>query len=508
MNLVIWLESLFRHVDYSVYYYSLLVLFTLDLVFFLPMASTFFDDQGPRNNRLQARVICLFLIWALSLTLAASSENAPRLLGLIGLFFLFRFFFISRRWKTVRRGFGAPGFMSHWAIRFLLFFEIARCFDPSQRLLRTLIEVYQIDFAVIMICAGTYKALSGYLNNDGMEYGRVNPSWGYHWRFFGKKSPHGFYPYLMNCVAAIVELVAGVFMLIPNSTTRLLGAIAISLSFYYVANFIRLGRLAILMVVLPLLYWPTVHNNLLEVRAVSWAPLPFEMPLELPSTVVSGLVLLCWMYVGILPLVKFNQYYNMLSGRVLPRWLHVPLTAFANFVPIIIWRVFTADLVNFYVRIVVEGKRIPNGELALVDENLYSARGCRRFLFKLRYLHVTESIALTSLFTTLKYFKSNRKMFDDKMCVYSNVFLRTIDPLIEKDVERIRYEYISIQKAKESFLYQHVGNFYFDRATQLIREEKVDSDFDFSARTEHSPIRETTGRGSYEAKPSPAEAVH
>lgn len=482
----------------SHFYYAVLGLFVLDFLFFLPLAHTFFDELPARVQR-HRLVVLLFGFWLGCLGLAIVPTAPVRLVGLAGLWVIFRHFFIGQRWKSVRRGFGAPGFMAHWTIRFLFLFELGRYLDPSGRWIQALLLVYQLDLAVIMICAGTYKALSGYLKNDGMEYGRVNPSWGYHWRFFSQKTPGGWYPRLMNCLASLVEIFAGAAMLAPWSSVRALGALAITLSFFYVALFIRLGRLAFLMTVLPFVFWPSVQAELLQQSAAS-------APFILPNQLVAVLVALCWAYMAMLLLVKINQYYNLLSGgRTPPKIVHEPLTWFANWVPIIIWRVFTADIVNFYLRIKLVGPELPGGELAVLDESTYSIgqwpwRNWRLLLLKLRFLHVTESIALTSVFTTLKYFPSNRSLFESKLKTYSRVLLQTMEPEVVAKALQVKYEYVSVQKSSQRFVFKHVGDFVYDLASASVRQISHDSGFDYSAKSQHSPVIETRAPGTYEAR--------
>jgi hypothetical protein len=223
-------------------------------------------------------------------------------------------------------------------------------------------------------------------------------------------------------------------------------------------------------------------------------------PLALAPMAVSIGVGLCGIYLALLPLVKANQYYNLLTGRSLPRWLHEPLTRYANWVPIIIWRVFTADLVNFYVHIVLEGDGFPGGRHVLVDDGTYALLGRSPWPLKLRFLHVTESIALTSVFTTLKYFKSNRNLFESKVRIYSEVLLRTIDPRLAEKTERVVYRYRSIQKGSSTFIYRHEGDFLFETASRRVGHRPLNPAFDYSAQTAFSPIREAEKPGSYRAR--------
>src|SRR5262249_19851289 len=92
---------------------------------------------------------------------------------------LCRYFLIAMRWKGVLRGMGAPGFMIYWLGAAVFLLEYGLHHDPTGSVRSTALLAFRIDFAVIMLCAGTYKMLAGYPRNDGMELGMINPWWGY-----------------------------------------------------------------------------------------------------------------------------------------------------------------------------------------------------------------------------------------------------------------------------------------------------------------------------------------
>ncbi len=444
-------------------------LWLLDLVCYLPMFSVAFgkiEDRGfaGENPRWTHSLIIAWLIAGLALF------TQTRLVASLFFYVLYRHFYIDTRWSSIRRGFGAPGFMSHWTAFYLLILQMAAYIDPH--LADQVLTVMRIDFAVIMICAGTYKYMVGYLHHDGMEYGCVNPFWGYFWRFTLRYChPRGWYFRVMNHLASGVEFAAGLMMLFP--ATRALGAVAISLSFIYVGILIRLGRLAFLMAVIPIIYLP------------GFAPpiAPYHL---------GGAALfqpLIWLFLALLPCVKFLQYYNLFGNKSLPQPFQKWLATYANFVPIIMWRVFTPDVTNFYVRIYEE-----NPERPLCTDDTFSLKHWS--WLKLRFLHVTESIASVSVFTTLKYFPSNRALFNDKLIKYS----LSIQHALNRPVEKLRYEYVAITKQEDRFAFWHVGNFRVDLNTHQVTEEKLVPEFDFAAPSKFSPVRESTAPGSFTPK--------
>lgn len=473
--------------SYSIFFYGLVFLFSLDFLFFLPIGRWLFSRLDEEKSPGILKSCLLFGAWALALVACYSTGESFRIFGLLVLWSIFRWLFIGQRWSSVRRGCGAPGFMSHWTVRYLALFEIARIVDPSARIGQALWEAYRVDFGLIMLCAGVYKALSGYLRDEGMEYGRVNPMWGHHWRFFTRKNPFGFYPRLMNCVACFVEIISGIFILSPSPSLQMAGALAISLSFLYVTCFIRLGRLSVLMAVLPFMIWQSVRAGAIEPHAV----------VSLPAWGEASILFVIYSFIVALPVLKVLQYYNFLSQKALPVGLQKPFERFMNWVPIIIWRVFTADLVNFYVRIYAVGPTFPGGEKAIVNESTYDFAFNGPLILKLRFLHVCESIALTSVFTTLKYFKGDFAAFEKKLTSYSHSIVGALAPSEQERVSELRYEYVSISKGADGFVNRHVASFYWDRLTGKVRVERLDPDFDPSTLTANSPVKQAAAPGTY-----------
>ena len=83
------------------------------------------------------------------------------------------------------------------------------------------------------------------------------------------------------------------------------------------------------------------------------------------------------------------------------------LERYTNLFGMIIWRVFSVDLVNFFIRVWREpregGERVPVSRLGSWP----------------RFNHVGEMICLTSLFTTLKYYPSNDAIFRERLLRYA-----------------------------------------------------------------------------------------
>lgn len=460
-------------------------LFFLDWVFYLPIFKSLFAFEQGSTWKARPEVLTILAAggWLVSIGLAGLGPEPLRALGWGTLWVIFRLLFIKRRWSSVRRGCGAPGFMSHWAALWIFLVEMARLVDGTGWLVSQIFAALRLDFALIMLCAGTYKAAVGFMRGNGMEFGRVNPIWGYHWSYFSKKSPTGLYPKIMNILAAGGEIAAGVLLLVPHPWIQMAGVLVVSLSFLYVSFFIRLGRLAWLMVLLPALYLPEVLEG-----AQTGAPVLVQLPL---SWLVVGAIPF-WIFMGLLPFLKLTQYYNLFANRTLPRPLQEFFTVLADRIPVIVWRVFTPDVINFFVRISVQQKDVK--KLLVGESGAYSYRDWSNPWLKLRFLNVTESIALVSVFTTLKYFPSKLPLFEERLLRYA----QSVAADLSTSYSQIEFEYVAILKNPHGWIYHPACIFLVDLATNTISKQVLDPKFDLASPALFSPVRESIRPGSLE----------
>ena len=274
--------------------------------------------------------------------------------------------------------------------------------------------VLRVDFALIMICAGLYKACVGYCHRNGMEYGAVNPIWSYQYRWMRNVAPSHPFWHLQNLAGAGGELVIGVLLLVPSLQTY--GGVLCIFSFAYLLPVIRLGRLSVLMMVISLLFVPdlgsfiAVGNTTLE---------PLNTTAFVPDIFLSTLMTVAYLYCFLLPLVKLMQYMNLFRQHQFPHSIQRGLESVASLVPVIMWRVFTADIVNFFVRVSLVNKDTKEERLLVHEDDTYHYGNWGNILLKHRFLQVTESIAIATIFNSLKYFASQRHLFKDRLCRYA-----------------------------------------------------------------------------------------
>lgn len=397
------------------------------------------------------------------------------LAAFINLFFC-RYFFVHMRWKGVLRGMGAPGYMTYWLSAAVFLTEFTLHYAPEIRPLTLL--VLQVDFALIMMSAGVYKCTAGFPKNHGMELGLVNPEWGYWWRTYRDLSPNHIVIKTLNHLAWTTEVVAAVLMLIP--ATRFIGASLIIISFFFIATHIRLALLChMVMLCGVLFFFPGSLGDQLATFIVPTQPV-VAVNGSL-AVVAQPLKFALWAYLILLPLAYTGIYYNFFARRYFPRPIQRALEIYTNSFGIIMWRVFTIDLINFYPNVYLQNR-------ATGERTLVSKYGWREG--SVRFSHVGESITLTCLFTTLKYYKSNEALFNERLMRYSRTLPCPDDSLIV-------FEYIFISKTADRFVLTTVADYEVDLLTGKVRKVTLNEDVDVHAAHQASPLHEGSRPGSY-----------
>ena len=383
------------------------------------------------------------------------------------------YFFNRLRWTSLSRGMGAPGFIAMWLGAAVLLLEVTRAHMPSAH--GVVLLTLQVDFGLIMVSAGLYKLFAGYRHWSGMELGMANPEWGYWSSFWSRWSPrHPLFRFL-NEMAWGTEVVCGVLMLFP--VTRAWGGAGIALSFVFIATQIRLGFLCEMVITCCLLFftagtWPD------QWLSAVLPPVPSRMVGEPWPLVASMLTAACWIYMALLPLVRAGMFYNQLKHRSLPVPVQRALDAYANAFGLILWRVFTADVVNFFVRV---WEVNPGGRRQISD---FAGRGWSRFA------QVAECIVITSVFTTLKYFPSNGALFQQKLLRYA----RTIP---HAPNTTLVFEWVHMRAGADGFAHVPVAEFSVDGAHARVTETTLSDHVSVRAIAGASPVHEGARPGSY-----------
>lgn len=393
------------------------------------------------------------------------------------------YFFVRMRWKGILRGMGAPGFMAYWLAAVVFLLEYSLHYASSLRSLVLLVA--QVDFAFIMLSSGVYKLTAGYARNHGMEGGMVNPQWGYWWWLYQKLSPrHRLFRFL-NHMAWSLEVLAGVLMILPP--TRFLGSLLMLGSFIFIATQIRLGLLCEMVIVCCLLFF---HPGSYGDQLISLILPPyfgaFISTVPAPAALNTLLAVVLWAYLLLLPFAHAGLFCNFYGRKSLTNFLQRALERYTNFFGIIIWRVFSADHTNFFVRIYQRPRAPENGTES--TRTFVSRIGLRNG--SLRYNHVAESIVVTTLFTTLKYYPSNNELFRQRLLRYARTVKHPSDSVLD-------FDYVTIRKGKTGFQFVSVACYTVDVEAGTITESVFDGNFSVRAALSGSPVHEGIRPGSY-----------
>jgi hypothetical protein len=318
-----------------------------------------------------------------------------------------------------------------------------------------------------------------------MDYGLVNPMWGY-WPGLFRRLPaaHGIFRFL-NWSAWTSQLAGAALMLIP--ATRWLGGLTEVITYLFIATQIRLGWLAEQMMLIGLLFcttgspagnWWAAHWPLPESFRATSSPASAEL-------ILSARMFL-WLHLVFTGLCHAGLFYNFYGRRRLPSPFQRALEAYANFFGIIVWRVFSVDHLNFYVNIY----HAPTSAGPATERTLLS-----KWLdpLNLRFWHVGEAITVTSLFTTLKYYPSNDAIFCDRVLRYA----RTLP--CPKDHELV-FEYVSIKKIAGRYEDRVICRYHVNPRADDLRTEVVDPAGSPKAAHGTSPLHETAHPGTYAPK--------
>lgn len=248
-----------------------------------------------------------------------------------------------------------------------------------------------VELGMIFIISGLYKYKSGYRQLRGLNIGLINPQWSYFPNFWKRFPPNSFAFKILNFLSIWMEIIGGLLLII--SPTQKLGAIIIILTFMFVSVTVRLGILCIQIVVAVSLMFVKISPE--SIFLINLTPVNI---LIFGFSIIFLILILITYYVNYNTLINLKKYSRVVSY----------IAHFMNrFYGISLWRVFTSDMTSLYIEVYVCKE---NGEFNRISE--WTDWKC------LRYRNVGESIVITSIFTTPKYFPNNSELFRNKIKVY------------------------------------------------------------------------------------------
>lgn len=366
------------------------------------------------------------------------------------------YFFIYLRYDSVSRGFGAPGYFITFANLSSVSLQLVQEYQPKN--LDLIASLIGFEIGTIMLVSGIYKCSAGYLDGRGINVGLNNPMWAYRPRYWKSWAPNKKRTKLINWVSILGEIFGG--LLLMSFKFQLAGALVISLMFVGVMFKVRLGSLC------PTIIFVTLGTALVS-SEIEKSSKSLINPNFFAVVAVSVQVLILLVYLGI----SFN-FYRMKS---LPSFLQKPLNTIVSFFGISLWRVFTSDMTSIFVRIYCIdsiGKRKELSE--------WSARRNRRFNF------VGEAIAVTSIFTFLKY-QSSFEAFEKRLICYAKTLPGNL----------FEFEFHYVETGEVSASTRHVRTYSVNTPLAKVTELIVDSSFNPSAAEIHSRVSAKKRYGSY-----------
>jgi hypothetical protein len=199
------------------------------------------------------------------------------------------------------------------------------------------------------------------------------------------------------------------------------------------------------------------------------------------SIINTVLAVILGAYLFLLPVVHGGLSYNFYLRRSFPSPFQKALERYTNFFGLIVWRVFSVDLLNFFIR-VYRCRPGPKESRELIPSYEWGGN--------VRFLQVAESITLACIFTTLKYYPSNSEIFNERLLRYARTFQC-------KEGEQLIFEYISIKKEADHFVFVPVAEYWVDAYALTVVERVLDPSI--SVRSPHavSPVHEGARPGTY-----------
>lgn len=423
--------------------------------------------------------------WAIAALLLAAGILTPW--TALATVLISRYFFIQMRWRSVLRGMGAPGFVVYWLGAAVFVLELTRTYAPAIQPLA--LVALQVDLGCIMLIAGTYKLTAGYARNEGMELGLANPQWGYWWRRYSRVTPTHLGLRLLNHLAWSTEIAIGLLTFLPRG--RAWAGALLFTTFAFIATQIRLSLLCPTMMAAALIYIPAgsaVDRAISSVLPLALVAAPTVSPL--PSNLGTAITIGLLAYLALLPLAYGGLVFNFYARRRLPASLQRLLETYTNAFGMILWRVFSADVTNFYV-VIHEAYRDGRSPAHLVSAYPgVSGAASVSSRIRRRFAHVAESIAITSIFTSLKYYPDDRRRFEERLLRYA----RTIRC---RSAKVLVFDYISLQKGRDAFCHVPTTRFVVDLTHQTVVEHPIVDAFDVTAAASRSPVFAGARPGSY-----------
>jgi hypothetical protein len=368
-----------------------------------------FHTDSPLRS--PARVWALAVVWGVAAS-ALMLGIAP-FVAACTLALLFRYQHVRLRYTSLARGAGAVGYMPWLVATYIAAWEGAALVAGRPSALHHAVEVaFTLEMAFILLCAGTAKALHGYVHGPGVELALANPFWSRAARWVQAHPPSHGVRLLLNRVGVGAEVLAGMLLLVPHATVRAVGALLVGCVFGWVALTLRLAGLPWLMLLIALRFLPP--------DAVE----PVAPVVQWPEVVLTGFTAAVWGWIALLVTLRLAVWALFYRPSVRNTAVGRQIDRLAARVPVFVWRVFTADITNFFVRLSWQPAAPDAPRVVLFDETSRRAGDPRG-----RWAHCGEFVALSSVFSKAKYFGRDSATFHEFLRRYA----RSLQPPCERE---------------------------------------------------------------------------
>lgn len=444
---------LFKQVAALLLFFETLVLWTKFSWYFgpQPFPGTWFTTRGR---------IAAFNIFLLT-TLVSLFFDYYSIVSSFFLFLMMRYLYVTDKKDRLGTA-GAVGYVCYLTAAYLFFFEASFALDSTHRLANFLQWVFAIEIGVIMMAAGIYKSLLGYLKGEGFEYALVNPAWSKFFFIFKEFPSSSWIFKIQNYACCIGEILCGLFFFMP--ALWIWGAYLLVGIFFYVFLVVRVSVLPLLMMCFSLLYFKPLgfHFPVLDARFPSLG-IPHWGILLVEGTFIMYLV--AYIVVVIIQCLKINRDFS------LPDPLERALEIFIAYRPLFEWGVFTVGMTNFYIQIQKASKSEKNIVATVYDGFSKNYREALEdpSLF-LRFIHHHEQSFLLGIFVSFFTLKEPEdklfyiSQFINKLVRYG----KTLERGDGGEKELIVYTVMSIQKTSDQFLFKPLFTFFVDLDLGLV----------------------------------------
>ena len=288
------------------------------------------------------------------------------------------FCFIRDRFKSLSRGFGATGYFSFLYINTVYLSEIIKAFSTyigflseSIILFQILLIILYIEFGFIFASSGLFKLISSKNQPLSTALSLLNPNWS---KFHKKIRIIQNYRFLLNWSGAIGQFLAGILIISFIPILQKIGFIIIALMFFSITPFYKLSWLC------PSIAFTSLINYSLT---------------DLVTVFNKEIIIFILLLRGLLFIKLFLEYFKNWDSNF---WLEkYTLGLYRKVLGIIIWRVFTFDIV----------KVITHTSSFSSVENKKNSYKFRDFIGLAENINSYECITLVSLINSREYLEKN-----------------------------------------------------------------------------------------------------